>query len=210
MRYIRPIVLFLDDDLETSAKYLTNFHLEYGIKAACQVLMCSLYYLLGYRTKFLFKHYFCKERWDSTRLENFPNYPLSTIPKYTFYNSEEARWCRRCQEHYNLMLKYFGFMLTEYTFRTNRIHQLADMYGFFGTFPMETALRKGYTFPHLKNKSKLQLPWKNLPVEFRRIDIVKGYRLYYRSLIPAPLVAFVGTKRDVPEFLCDKINDIIS
>lgn len=206
--YQVPLLIFLDEDLRKSSQFLTNFHLEHGIRNAIQVLMCSAFYLVGIRNKTMFRHYVCKKRWDDTKFRNFPQYPLDSMPKFSYYNSQESRWCRKCSDHYRLISDYLGFMLDEHWFRYGHEHRLCEMHGFLRTFPMETFVRHGYSMPSLKDKSKLQLPWKNLPVMFRKKDIISGYRKYYRSIIASPLDAFIGTKRDVPEFLLDKTDQL--
>jgi len=204
-----PILLFLDKDPEVSARYLTNYFLDRSIKYACQVLLCSTYYLLGFRNKTVFKYYFNKDRWDDTKFKYFPKYPLKTIPKFAFYNSEESRWCRKCSDHYRYVCKYLGYMLSEYEFRMNKEHKLVEMYPFLLKHQMELALSRGVRLVKLKDKSKFQLPWKNLPRKYRKKDIIKGYRLYYSSLVFSPVEAFIGTKREVPDFLWSKVESIV-
>jgi hypothetical protein len=55
----------------------------------------------------------------------------------------------------------------------------------------------------------MQLPWKNLPIQCRKKDLIEGYRKYYRNIVFDPIMAYVGTKRDVPDFLIDKIESIV-
>lgn len=204
MKFIVPIILFLDEDHQKSAQYLTNFHLEYGIKNSIQVLLCSIYYMVGFRNKTIFKHYVSKDRWDETRFQYFPQYPLKSMPKFSYYNSYESKWCRMCKNHYRYLSDYLGCMLEEYYFRYNSEHNLAEMYDFLRTLPYELAARRGLKLVSLKDSTKLQLPWKNLPIKFRKKDIIAGYRAYYKSIIPSALDAFIGTKRDIPDFLLDK------
>lgn len=204
MKYIVPLLLFLDDDLMKSAQSLTNHHLCEGIDHSVQVLMCSIYYMVGIRSRTAFSHYVSKDRWERTRFEYFPQYPLKKMPRFAFYASEEAKWCRKCSNHYGIVADYLECMLEEFTFRTGKVHELAEMHGFLQQLPMEIAVRKGYRLPTLKEGSAIQLPWKNLPLKFRKKDIVSGYRAYYKSIIHGALAAFVGTKRDVPEFLVDE------
>jgi len=208
VRIIIPRLLFLDDDLKKSSQYLTQFHLEHMIRNSCQILMCCLYYILGFRSKNRFKYYFSKDRWDETRFKYIPNYPFKNIPKYTFYTSEESKWCRKCSNHYRYILKYLGFMLEEFAWRNGKEHELSEMHPFLHSAPMEIAVRFGIVLPKLKDKTKMQLPWKNIPLKFRKKDIIAGYRAYYKDIIGNLLFAFIGTKRDVPEFLYE--NDVLS
>jgi hypothetical protein len=206
MKFIAPIILFLDKDLEKSAQSLTNIHLEICIKNSVQVLMCAIYYILGFRTKKIFKYYVSKERWDETKMKFMPQYPLNKMPKFSYYVSRESRWCRQCSDHYNYLVKYLECLLSEYSFRFNKDHPLYEMFYFLRTLPMELAIRKGIIFPKLKDKTKMQLPWKNLPVKFRKKNLIDGYREYYKSIIISPLDEFIGTKRDVPDFLVEKLK----
>ena len=203
MRSPAPILLFLDENPEKSATYLTNFILKKSVERACQVLMCSIYYVLGFRTKTIFRHYFSKDRWHETKFTYLPKYPLDTIPKYTFYTSVEARWCRKCLQHYNYVSKYFSAMLDEWFYRFGKEHPLEEMREFLMTFPMEHSVATGVLMPSLKDKSKMQFPWKNLPLKYRRKDIVSGYRAYYRHIVPSNTL-FDGTRRDVPEFMVER------
>ena len=204
MNFIVPIVLFLDKDVSKSARCLTNFHLEHGIRNSIQVLLCSIYYLIGFRNRTIFKHYVSKDRWDETRFKYFPQYPLNTMPKFSYYSSYESRWCRMCNDHYGYLSEYLGCMLEEHAFRYNSEHRMAEMHDFLRTLPFEIAVRRGLKLVSLKDKTRMQLPWKNLPVKFRKKDIIAGYRAYYRSIIPSALDAFIGTKRDIPDFLLDR------
>jgi hypothetical protein len=206
MQYVRPIILFLDEDLKKSARSLTNYFLEKNISSTAQVLMCALFYFTGLRNRTLFKHYVSRERWDDTKFKYFRNYPLKSLPVYTFYNSEESRWCRKCLDHYNYVCDYLDELLAEYEFRFGKPHKEAEMGNFLREEPMSIAVGNGIIIPTLKNKSKFRLPWKNLPPKYRKKDIILGYRKYYSSIILSPLDAFVGSKRDVPDFLQKKME----
>jgi hypothetical protein len=201
----------LDEDLDKSARCLTNPHLEHGIPNAIQVLMCSVFYMTGIRNKTIYKHYVCKERWDETRFRYFPRYPLKSMPKFSYYNSQEARWCRKCADHYRLVSDYLGAMLEEHAFRFGDEHPMWEMHDFLRALPMELSVRRGLLMPRLKDKARLQLPWKNLPIKYRKKNIIAGYRAYYRHIIDrdmlGPHAAFVGTKRDVPDFLVDGLSE---
>lgn len=165
--------------------------------------------MLGFRNKKIFKYYFSKDKWDETRFKYFANYPEKSIPKFTFYNSEESRWCRKCIDHYNYVWKYMSCMLDEYYFRFGKEHNLSEMCSFLKKLPMTIAVKHGLILSNLKNKNKFQLPWKNLPIEFRRKDIIKGYQAYYTSVIFNPLDAYIGTKREIPEFLHAKADSML-
>ena len=205
MKFLAPIILFLDKDPAASAQALTNYHLETGIKGASQTLLCTLFYLVGIRNRTIFSHYVSTDRWDDTKAKYFPNWPMKAMPRFSYYSSPEAKWCRKCADHYRLVSDYLGEMLDEHEFRTGGEHELRKLYEFLRITPMELGVRYGYKLPSLKDPSKVQLPWKSLPVKFRKKDIIEGYRSYYRSLIISPLDAFLGTKRDVPDFLADKM-----
>lgn len=209
MRPITPRIIFLDYDLQKSAQYLTNHSLEMCIKSCVQILMCSIYYMLGFRTKSLFKYYFSKDKWKETRDKYFHTYPLTTAPTFSYYNSPESRWCRKCINHYNYISNYLWMLLDEYGFRFNKEHKLSEMYDFLYNLPLVLQLKYGLKIPKLKDESKMQLPWKNLPIQCRKKDLIEGYRKYYRNIVFDPIMAYVGTKRDVPDFLMDKIESIV-
>lgn len=206
MKIFHPVLIFLDENHDTSARYLTNQYLDFCIRNTCQVLMCSLFYSIGIRSKTFYKHYVCKERWADTKARFFPTYPLSTMPKFSFYNSQEARWCRKCQNHYYYLVDSLDSMLNEFSFRFNKDHELYEMADFLRFAPIKMQLSVRCRMATLKHASKLQLPWKNLPPKYRRKNIIQGYREFFRSQIPSPLDAYIGTKRDVPDFLVDKME----
>lgn len=200
MRFIHPIILFLDDDLNKSAQYLTNRFLNINIKNCCQILVCSLLYDVGIRSNRFCKYYFCRERKSESIQKFFPNWPLKEPPKFVNYNSQEAKWCRKCQNHFEVILRYFECLLDEYSFRYGHDHELYEMFDFMRLAPMECGLRTGVKLFYIHNL-KIVLPWKNLPIKFRRKDIIEGYRNYYCSQIVDPIMEYGNSKRGVPDFV---------
>lgn len=197
---IHPIILFLDEDFSKSAQYLTNKYLFANIKNCCQVLICAIFYNVGIRSKRIYKYYFSKERKTESLKKFFPNWPLKNIPNFVYYNSQEAKWCRKCQNHFDVILKYFEKLLDEYLYRFGHEHYFREILEFMQIAPMEYTLKFGIRILYIDNL-KIVLPWKNLPVKYRKRDIIDGYRSYYNSQILNPISDFEKTKRDVPDFV---------
>jgi hypothetical protein len=206
MKFIQPLIIFLDEDLNKSSQMLTNKHLDTNIKNCCQILMCSLYYMVGIRNKKIHKYYFCKERYRDSLNNFFTNYPLNEKPKFVKYNSQESKWCRKCKNHYDIIINYFECLLNEYSFRYGKDHDLYEMLDFLKMEPFNITLRFGYNMPYIQNL-KIVLPWKNLPLYHRKKNIIDGYKSYYKHIIIDPLFEYSYSKRDIPEFLLDG-NDI--
>ena len=59
------------------------------------------------------------------------------------------------------------------------------------------------SLPEVRNL-KIVLPWKNLPLDCRRKNIVEGYRKWFLRGLGDPFLAYAGTKRDIPEFVFGK------
>jgi hypothetical protein len=200
MRFIHPIILFLDEDLQKSAQFLTNRFLSLNIKNCCQVLVCSLLYNVGIRSKRFCDYYFCNDRKEESIRKFFPTWPLKKPPSFVSYNSQEAKWCRKCQNHFEVILNYFEFLLDEYGFRYGHDHELYDMLYFMKIAPMDCSIRTGVRLVYVQNL-KIVLPWKNLPIRFRKRDIIEGYRNYYCTQIVDPMLDYENSKRDIPDFI---------
>lgn len=81
-------------------------------------------------------------------------------------------------------------------YRFGKDHELYDLLDFYKTMAFNTKIPKA-------NIRKIVLPYKNLPIRFRKRNLVEGYRKYYRSIMTDPMTEYVKTKRDVPSFLLD-------
>lgn len=200
MKFSHPLIFFLDDDLMVSAKNLSDKFLDYNIKNASQILVCSLLYMVGIRNKKICKYYFCKERKTDSLMKFFPNWPLDEAPKFVKYNSEESKWCRKCKNHYDIILKYLGFMMEEFSRRFGKEHELYELYDFLRMAPYEISIRTGIKVIYIQNL-KIILPWKNLPLKFRKKNIIEGYRIYYKSLIFDPYFEYESSNTDIPPWL---------
>ena len=174
-------------------------------------MICSLLYMVGIRNKKACKFYFSKDRKTESLQKFFPEWTLKEAPKFVKYNSPESKWCRQCKNHYDVILTYFEKLLIEYSYRYGRDHELYDMLYFLKMEHYFLSLRFGYSIGYI-NGLKIHLPWKNLPLKYRKKDIIEGYRQYYKNLIIDPFFEYDGSKRDIPEFLFDgnNINEFIS
>ena len=56
------------------------------------------------------------------------------------------------------------------------------------------------------NLKKIVIPWKNLPLQYRKKNIIEGYRRYYRSVIHDPMTAYFGSKCNIPKWLMNDNN----
>lgn len=195
--------MFLSQDPSEAARFLNNPFLLENVKQSCQVLVCVLLYLSGIRSKKVHKFLFSKERKEETLRKFFPGWPLGSSPQFTLYNSPEARWARTCKNHYDYLVSFLEACLEEHSFRFGREHPLSELLGFFRMALYEMAFRNLVSLPDVKGL-KIVLPRKNLPPDCRRKDVVEGYRKWYRKRIGDPISEYVGTKRDVPEFLLGK------
>jgi hypothetical protein len=202
VKFVRPLIFFLDEDLHKSAQMLTNKYLETNIKNCCQVLVCSLLHMVGIRNKKACKYYFSKENKRESLQKFFPTWPLKESPKFVKYNSEESRWCRKCKNHYDVILNYLEELLNEYSFRFGHDHDLYEMLDFLKMEQYHISLRMGIHVVYVKNL-KIVLPWKNLPLKFRKRDIIAGYKAYYKSILIDPFFEYERSKRSIPEYIFD-------
>lgn len=165
-------------------------------------MVCSLLYMVGIRNKKACKYYFCKERKYESLQNYFPQWPMKESPKFVKYNSQESKWCRKCKNHYDVILLYFEKLLDEYAFRFGKDHVLYEMLDFLKMEQYFISLRFGIKVIHI-NDLKIVLPWKSLPLKFRKKDIIEGYKQYYKSIIIDPLFEYEYSKRDIPEYLLE-------
>lgn len=206
MRFITPNILFLDEDMEKSAQSLANRFIEKQIKNCSQILVCSLLYNVGIRSRKAHKYYFSKEHKKESLNKFFPDWTEKEAPKFLFYTSPEAKWCRMCKNHYDVILEYLRHLHNEYEYRFNKEHPLYDLYDFLKLEPVKLSLRTGVRVVYVDNL-KIVLPWKNLPLQYRKKNIVEGYRMYYKNQLMDIGFEYDNSKRDIPEWLFEKVND---
>ena len=199
MKFIHPNIIFLDTNLDLSAQYLTNKHLDNCIKSCNDVLLSSLFYMIGIRSKKFHKFYFSGDKRKESMDKWFPTYPLKSGPAFIKYNSQEARWCRKCKNHYDYILRYFESLLNEYAYRFHNDHKLYEMLDFFKMIMYEISVKYGIRVVYIRDL-KITLPWKSLPVRYRKKNIIEGYRAYYVHQIFDPIGDYMGSSRNVPEF----------
>lgn len=203
MRFsVKPLIIFLDEDPVKSSWVLSTRFIDYNIRNCVQVLVCANLYMVGIRNRKACSYYFGKERKTESLQRFFPNWPMKKPPSFVKYTSQESRWCRKCKNHYDVILGYLGALLEEFAFRRGVEHELQDMYDFLQTIQFENSLRLGIKVVFVKGL-KVVLPWKNLPLKYRKKDIIEGYRKYYKSLIIDPFYEYRDSKRDIPEWLLD-------
>ena len=100
----------------------------------------------------------------------FPIWPLKQKPKFMQYSSKESKWTRKCAEHYEYIKKYMSILLDEYLYRFNKEHGLAKF------IEWEEFDAPKLNIPYGK-LSKIVLPWKVIDPQYRKVNIIDGYRL---------------------------------
>lgn len=191
--------MFLSQDPEENARLLTNFWLDKQIDHLANILFDVLYYCVGVRSKRAFKFYFSRDKREESLNKFFPTIPTSVIPPFLFYSSVEAKWARKCGEHYMLLSRHLEYACLEYVYRFDRSHPVEIMVPWFLGEPIQLGLQN-ISFPMVGLKT-IVLPYRNLPPKYRRRDIVQGYREYFASLVNDPMSEYLDAKREVPEFL---------
>ena len=63
----------------------------------------------------------------------------------------------------------------------------------------EISVKYGIRVVYIKDL-KIILPWKSLPVKYRKKNIIEGYRAYYVHQVFDPIGDYMGSSRNVPEF----------
>ena len=203
MRFFHPYLVFLSENPSEAARFSDNRILCENLKRTPQILICVLLYVVGIRSKKIHKFLFSKERKGETLRRYFRNWPLKESPQFTLYSSPEARWARQCKNHYDYLVEFLDANLEEFFFRYGTDHPSSILADFLRGALYEIAFTNYIVLPEVKNL-KLELPWKNLPLDCRRKNIVEGYRKWYKIGLGDPILAYIGTKRDVPEFLLEK------
>lgn len=190
-------VWFLDEDLSKSAEYLTNIALSKSIDGAVSSLVCAVMYFSGIRNKKMYDGMFGRERRSETMERFFPGWPFRTKPQFKFYTSRTSKWTRKCLEHFSCMKSYLSAMLAEYEYRNGRRHVMSKFLDW-----LDADLPPSVKIPAGNIKS-IVFPWKSLKKEFRRADVVEGYRLQFMDTFcwGDPMKAYLNVDRDVPEFV---------
>lgn len=190
-------IWFLDEDLETSARYLTGLALKKSLDGALCALVCARMYACGIRSRKAYGYYFSDERKDESMQKFFPGWPSKKLPLFKFYTSRASKWTRMCGEHYDYVRRYFEIMADELRHRTGRPDKI-DRYVDW----LASAERPNLPYANLK---RISLPWKALKQKWRRRDIVQGYRLQFVNQMcqPDPFGAYADSPRDIPDFVID-------
>lgn len=80
MKYYNVLVMFLDEDLDKSSKSFSDRFISPQINHINGILMSTLMYYVGIRSKRFYDYYFSKEKYSETIEKYFTNYPLKTKP----------------------------------------------------------------------------------------------------------------------------------
>ena len=203
MRFFHPYLVFLSEDPTEAARFSTTPLLCENIRQTCQVLTCVMLYVFGIRSKKIHKFMFSKAKKDETMRRYFREWPLKSSPTFTLYNPPEARWARQCKNHYDYLVAFLEANIDEYQFRTGCPSPAEPLLEYFQLALYEAAFDNRVSLPEVKNL-KIVLPWKNLPLDCRKKNIVEGYRKWFLRGLGDPFLAYAGTKRDIPEFVFGK------
>jgi len=114
-----------------------------------------------------------------------PNFDLSEIYKPTHKNHPCAIWVRSSRENYRWTYALFRELLTEYTFRYDRIHASSRLLEVLNIIP---------NLPY----GPFTDPPQAMPAEYQDEDTVEAYQRYYR-LGKSHLLTYTRRKR--PSFL---------
>lgn len=60
-KFLKPNIIFLDEDLSRSSQYLNNKNLSRNIRNVAQVILSILFYYKGIRSDRIFRYYFSKD-----------------------------------------------------------------------------------------------------------------------------------------------------
>lgn len=187
----------LDEDPIVSASYLSNGLLHKSIKGCIQALLATRFYFIGIRNKKFYKYFFSKEHKANTMNTFFPLWPYEKPPLFSFYDSRQSKWCRKCKEHADYVVSYLEALVLEYEFRFKKTHSGRKFLDWLLTDAPELKIPVG----HLK---KVIFEWKCLNLKYRKKDIIQGYRDQCRALLQNDGIKISDfTNRDIPKFLLD-------
>lgn len=204
-RRTAPIqIWFLSEDLQESAKWLSNKQLAKTISGCMSAMVAARMYFVGIRTPKIYKHLFDKDHKAETMERLFPLWPLKLRPPFGQYKTRASKWCRMCKEHYDYVKQYLDVLLLEYEFRYQKPHGLSK----YLEWEELDAPKLNIPSAHV---SKVTIPWKCLSPQHRRKDICEGYRAQYKAMLLNDGIKVSDFKnRDIPEFLCDNSSKWMS
>ena len=207
LKIYRPALVFLSQDPDENARFLPNRNLFEQLKHLNSILFTVLYFCVGIRTQRAFKYWFDKKRKTESMRKFFPTYDekeLGGISPFIFYKSPEAKWARKCGEHYMLLAKHLDSACREFVFRYGQnaekaIRSIISKTSWFITEPIQLGIQ-GYPLK-MAGLKKIILPYKNLPPQFRRADVVRGYREWFFDVTGGSTGLWDDTKREIPPFM---------
>lgn len=194
-------IWFLDQDLRTSAMFLTDKALLKSIDGCVGALLSAYFYMIGIRSKKFYDYFFSKENIQSTMDRFFPHWPLKKKPSFSAYGRKESKWCRSCLENYNCAKQYLGILLNELEFRESTKSDVESILNWIEIDMPRIELAS-------IGLSIVVFPWKVVNPKFRRENVVDGYRLQFISTFEDndPFKAYGPCKRDIPQFVLDYFN----
>ena len=187
----------LDEDPIVSASYLSNGLLHKSIKGCIQALLATRFYFIGIRNKKFYKYFFNKEHKIGTMDTFFPLWPFEKPPLFSCYDSRQSKWCRKCKEHADYVIRYLEALVLEYEFRFKKKHSGEK----FLEWLINDAPRLNIPEGHLK---RVVFEWKCLNPKYRQKNIVNGYREQCKALLQNDGIKIKDfTNRDITSFLLD-------
>lgn len=199
-----PLVWFLYEDLDLSARSLSNQYLNKSICATIQLMFCTHYYFAGIHTPRMFKILFNSEHLDETVDRVFPGFDFTYKFKFSFYKNKAAKWARKCYEHYDMMERYLLAMLAEWNYRfPKNPHKMTEIaFYLIDQNNIKSKLPKA-------NLKKIDLDWKSIGKKYRNKDTFLAFRNYYCSKISDPFDEYKFSNRDIPQFVLEKTISIV-
>ena len=196
-KFSRIQIWHLDEDPQISASYLSNGLLYKSIKGCIAALLATRFYYIGIRSKKFHKFFFSKAKRAETMDMFFPLWPFEKPPMFTFYDTRQSKWCRKCKEHVDYIIAYLEALLLEYEFRFKKPYSGSKFLEWWLNDAPPLSVPKG-------NLKKVTLEWKCLGLKYRQKDIIAGYRAQCKALLQNDGIKIKDfTNRDIPGFLTD-------
>jgi len=195
MRFINPpFMWFLDEDPHLSARYLIDKDLKRNINVSSNVLINVYLYINGIRSDRMLQYYESDQiRYYDFMEKVFPNWPLKRKPKVFRQYHPGFKFSRKCLDNFNFIKSHFDAGLDEYENRFNKSSILNELSEWIDEHPPKLPLI---------NLSKITLPLKVLPLQYRSINHIDGARKFYKRLIVDPLVSYHNI--EIPEWFFEK------
>lgn len=119
-----------------------------------------------------------------------PVFDLGRVYKATHMNHPCAKWVQASGANYSQLLKLLKFLLIEYTYRYNNIHQCVEIYSYLADFEKTIVA----ILPDEPTPKPLAMP-----DEFKSESVVNSYRNYYNYKYTQ--ITMKWTRRSAPNWL---------